>query len=90
MDIIQGLRGDDEGLDIINTSAALACVEANLVVDHNDPPLKNSLAYCGHTGAAVSGCGGDDAGGTAPHPPLLKPAGECAEQSSWFSLKGSF
>ena len=38
------------------------------MVDHNDPPLKNSLAYCGHTGAAVSGCGGDDAGVTAPHP----------------------
>ena len=31
-----------------------------------------------------------DSGVTAPHPPLLKPAGECAEQSSWFSLKGSF
>ena len=38
------------------------------MVDHCDQLLKNSLAYCGHTGAAVSGCGGDDAGVTAPHP----------------------
>ena len=28
LDIVQGLRGSAVGLDIINTSAALACVEA--------------------------------------------------------------
>ena len=62
------LRGSALGLDIVNTSAAIACVEANLVVDHCDPPLKNSLAYCGHTGAAMTGCGVDVAGVTAPYP----------------------
>ena len=57
--------------------AALACVELssrftrNRVSLLNVPPPnsgKNAFDYCGHTGAAVSGCGVDVAGVTAPHP----------------------
>jgi len=37
----------------------------------NVPPPnsgKNAFDYCGHTGAAMTGCGVEDAGVTAPYP----------------------
>ena len=67
------LRGDDGEGSRSRWSATFYETELRrpasvLVADHDDLRLKNSLAYCGHTGAAMTGCGVDDAGVTAPYP----------------------
>ena len=62
------LAGTESGLRPSPAWAETNYFTMKTMVDHNDQPLKNSLHHCGHTGKAVSGCGGDDAGVTAPYP----------------------